>query len=90
MLQLTVTDNQTFTITIKDFINYKDDVGKNIIVTYSATLNEKADLSTAGNTNEAKITYSNDPNKSNLTGDTPTSKVKTYTTGLKLKKVSKY
>lgn len=80
--------NQTFTITIKDFINYKDDVGKNIIVTYSATLNEKADLSTAGNTNEAKITYSNDPNKSNLTGDTPTSKVKTYTTGLKLKKVA--
>lgn len=52
------------------------------------TLNEKADLSTAGNTNEAKITYSNDPNKSNLTGDTPTSKVKTYTTGLKLKKVA--
>lgn len=80
--------NQTFTITIKDFINYKDDVGKNIIVTYSATLNEKADLSTAGNTNEAKITYSNDPNKSDLTGDTPTSKVKTYTTGLKLKKVA--
>lgn len=80
--------NQTFTITIKDFINYKDDVGKNIIVTYSATLNEKADLSTAGNTNEAKITYSNDPNKPDSTGDTPTSKVKTYTTGLKLKKVA--
>lgn len=80
--------NQTFTITIKDFINYKDDAGKNIIVTYSATLNEKADLSTAGNTNEAKITYSNDPNKPDSTGDTPTSKVKTYTTGLKLKKVA--
>lgn len=80
--------NQTFTITIEDFIKYKDDVGENIIVTYSATLNEKADLSTAGNTNEAKITYSNDPNKPNSTGDTPTSKVKTYTTGLKLKKVA--
>ncbi|MBU5489349.1 SpaH/EbpB family LPXTG-anchored major pilin [Butyricicoccus intestinisimiae] len=80
--------NQTFTITIKDFINYKDNAGKNIIVTYSATLNEKADLSTAGNTNEAKITYSNDPNKPDSTGDTPTSKVKTYTTGLKLKKVA--
>lgn len=80
--------NQTFTITIKDFIKYKDDAGKNIIVTYSATLNEKADLSTAGNTNEAKITYSNDPNKPDSTGDTPTSKVKTYTTGLKLKKVA--
>lgn len=81
--------NQTFTITIKDFINYKDDVGKNIIVTYSATLNEKANFSSAnGNTNEAKITYSNDPNKSDSTGDTPTSKVKTYTTGLKLKKVA--
>lgn len=81
--------NQTFTITIKDFINYKDDVGKNIIVTYSATLNEKANLSsTNGNTNEAKITYSNDPNKSDSTDETPTSKVKTYTTGLKLKKVA--
>lgn len=81
--------NQTFTITIKDFISYKDDAGKNIVVTYSATLNEKADLSsTNGNTNEAKITYSNDPNKSDSTGDTPASKVKTYTTGLKLKKVA--
>ena len=81
--------NQTFTITIKDFINYRDDVGKNIVVTYSATLNEKADLSsTNGNTNEAKITYSNDPNKPDSTDDTPTSKVKTYTTGLKLKKVA--
>ncbi|MEE0325911.1 MAG: SpaH/EbpB family LPXTG-anchored major pilin [Butyricicoccus sp.] len=81
--------NQTFTITIKNFIDYKDDVGKNIIVTYSATLNEKANLSsTNGNTNEAKITYSNDPNKPDSTGDTPTSKVKTYTTGLKLKKVA--
>lgn len=81
--------NQTFTITIKDFINYRDDVGKNIIVTYSATLNEKVNLSsTNGNTNEAKITYSNDPNKPDSTGDTPTSKVKTYTTGLKLKKVA--
>lgn len=80
--------NQTFTITINDFISYKDDVGNNIIVTYSATLNEKANLSsTNGNTNEAKITYSNDPNKPDSTGDTPTSKVKTYTTGLKLKKV---
>lgn len=81
--------NQTFIITIEDFINYKDNGGKNIIVTYSATLNEKANLSsTNGNTNEAKITYSNDPNKSDSTGDTPTSKVKTYTTGLKLKKVA--
>lgn len=81
--------NQTFTITIKDFISYKDYVGKNIVVTYSATLNEKADLSsTNGNTNEAKITYSNDPNKLDSTDDTPTSKVKTYTTGLKLKKVA--
>lgn len=81
--------NQTFTITINDFISYKDDVGNNIIVTYSATLNEKANLSsTNGNTNEAKITYSNDPNKPDSTGDTPTSKVKTYTTGLKLKKVA--
>lgn len=79
--------NQTFTITINNFINYTGDAGKTIEVTYSATLNEKADLSTAGNTNEAKITYSNDPNDDKSTGETSTSKVKTYTTGLKLEKV---
>lgn len=79
--------NQTFTITINNFINYNQQIGQTITVAYSATLNEKADLSTAGNTNEAKITYSNDPNNDKSTNETPASKVKTYTTGLKLEKV---
>ena len=36
--------------------------GTDIVITYSATLNENADISDAGNPNEAKLSYSNDPN----------------------------
>ena len=84
-------------IVLKNFIQYKEQAGADITVTYSATLNQDADLTQTGNINEVKLTYSNNPNY-NYTGtdkpnpgepvsETPKTETKTYTTGLKLTKV---
>jgi fimbrial isopeptide formation D2 family protein/LPXTG-motif cell wall-anchored protein len=57
------TDGNTFQIVFKDFYgNWKNNSGDTIVVTYSATLNEKADRTTTGNLNTANLTYSNNPN----------------------------
>lgn len=52
----------TFQIVMNDFIQHKDKAGQPIKVTYSATLNENADITTTGNPNEVFLTYSNNPN----------------------------
>lgn len=71
-----------------------------IIITYSATVNEYAVIGDLGNPNTAKIEYSTNPDlKDNgtpenpdkpsnpdVTGETPDSTTKTYLTGLKLLK----
>lgn len=91
-------DNHTFQIVMKDFkLNYQDKAGKAIKVTYSATLNDNADRTTVGNENKVNLTYSNNPNHTyvgenepgngDVTGITPDSKTKTYTTSLLLKKI---
>lgn len=99
---LTATKNSDGTtsleIVFKNFIQYKDRAGKDIIVKYSATLNQDATLDpVAGNPNKVKLIYSNNPNetgegidKPNPTdpfGETPESETKTYVTGVKLTKV---
>ncbi|MBE6112119.1 MAG: isopeptide-forming domain-containing fimbrial protein [Peptococcaceae bacterium] len=66
----TVSPNgQSFTITFNNFINQKANAGKDIVITYSATINEKA-LNTSVEINTVYLEYSNDPN-SNTTGKTP-------------------
>lgn len=87
----------TMKIVIKNFIDYKSEAGKPIVVTYSATLNEKADLTQAGNTNTVKLTYSNNPNvdyegdneptSTDPVGETPEHVTVTYSTQLQLTKV---
>lgn len=84
----------TITITINDLksiegvtINDKTEV----VVTYSATLNENAVIAGNGNPNDVKLTYSNDPNHSgagenNPKGETPKDEVVTYTTELTITK----
>ena len=63
-----------------------------VVVTYSATLNEKAVIADeGGNTNDVKLIYSNDPNHkgdgaSSPKGETPKSEVVTYTTELTITK----
>lgn len=97
-------DNGTTSIEIvfKNFVGYKDKVGADVIVTYSATLNQDANLDpVAGNPNKVQLTYSNNPNvdgngdpqnpdkpgEGAPTGKTPESETKTYVTGIKLTKV---
>lgn len=88
----------TMKIVIKDFFKqYKNRVGEDIVVTYSATLNEKADLTQAGNKNTVKLTYSNNPNveskgeneptSTDPVGETPEHVTVTYSTQLQLTKV---
>lgn len=78
------TDKTQLTISMVDFKNKCDaKAGKEIKVTYSATLNEKAvvdgDLSNT-NTNEAKVEYSNNPdNPQGGKGESTTDKTYAYT-----------
>lgn len=58
------TDTNNFEIVFKNFIQYNTAtyVGKPITVTYSAILNEKADLYTDSNDNTVSLKFSNNPN----------------------------
>lgn len=49
-------------IVFKDFITKKNLAGQAITITYSATVNEHAEIGTTGNLNTANLTYSNNPN----------------------------
>ncbi|MBR3448825.1 MAG: isopeptide-forming domain-containing fimbrial protein [Oscillospiraceae bacterium] len=98
-----VTKNgQSFKIVLKNFIQYntEDFIDKPITVTYSATLNEQAKVTTEGNENKAQLTYSNNPNVKpdpdndtdvpgdhDVYGQTPEDNTMTYTTELKLIKL---
>lgn len=100
--QLTVTENADGTtgleIVFINFIQYKDQPDAAIRVTYSATVNQDASLDpSAGNTNDVKLIYSNNPNvdgkgenkpePGDPVGETPVKQVKTFVTGLQLTKV---
>lgn len=90
-------DGHGFKIVLKNFIQYKDQQGAKIVITYSATLNQDAIIGSAGNENKVYLTYSNDPNytyqgddepdPNDPVGITPESKTYTYTTGIDLFKV---
>lgn len=61
-------DGQSFTLTIPD-INLLDAHGNlvnYVIITYSATLNQNADIDLNGNENTAYLEFSNDPNGDGL------------------------
>lgn len=100
---VTVTNNNDGTtdieIVLKNFIQYKNNTNKDIVVTYSATVNQDAELDpNEGNPNEVKLIYSNNPNvdyggkdqpdttDKDVVGETPVTKVNTYVTGIKLTK----
>lgn len=74
----TVAQNgQSFTITFNNFINQKANVGKDIVITYSATINENA-LTKDVETNTVYLEYSNNPNDTTKTGKTPDKTVYVY------------
>lgn len=81
----TGSDN-TLTVAMKDFkAKQQANAGKKITVTYTATLNENAVVGGAGNTNSAKIQYSNNPS-TNETGESEPSKVRVFTYGFTVDK----
>ncbi|MDR2649154.1 MAG: SpaH/EbpB family LPXTG-anchored major pilin [Clostridiales bacterium] len=56
-------DSTDIKIVFVDFYNkYKEKTGADIVVTYSATVNDNAVTGAEGNSNNASIVYSNDPN----------------------------
>lgn len=71
------TTSLTLTFDETKFAKLTDKIGKEIKVTYSAVLNADA-AEILDNTNEVKITYSNDPNTEGK-GDTPSIIVHVYT-----------
>lgn len=89
-----------FSVIFKNFISHKNDKGKSIEIKYSATVNENAVVTEAGNPNTAGVIFSNDPNvtpsgdpnnsdkpgPSDITGKTPESTTKTYVTEIKVLK----
>lgn len=78
--------NNTLTVAMNDFKNKQQaNAGKKITVTYTATLNENAVVGGAGNTNSAKIQYSNDPSTDG-TGESEPSKVRVFTYGFTVDK----
>ena len=78
-------------ITVNNLVeNSKQDM--NVLVTYSATVNNKAVIGTNPNTNTAYLEYSNNPNQSQnneiTTSTTPAEHVYTYVAGFEISKVS--
>jgi len=81
----------TLTVTFNNFIDQASKAGKAIVVKYSATINEKA-VVTGVEENKVKLDYSINPYDENLgtpnevTGKTPESTTKVYTTNIELTK----
>lgn len=69
-----------------DVMKYQEQVGKEIKITYQAVVSEDAVTSPTGNTNDAELTYSNNPSESDST-DTSTDEETVYTVDLEITKV---
>lgn len=95
----TATADSTFTLTINDVKSLKNADGSEIkvaaggkfTVEYESTLNDKAVIGSTGNPNEAKLQYSNNPNytgasENSPTGETPKDKVIVFTYQLNVNK----
>lgn len=86
-------------IVFNNFYQYKDQKEAAIVIEYSATVNEDAEIGTKGNTNDVILEYSNNPNvipeganepgenDGDVTGKTPKDYVTTYVTGIEVIKV---
>lgn len=83
---------QTFTVSFADLKTVTDvSQGKYIIVEYTATLNQSAEIGLPGNSNKVYLEYSNKPDQSgsgdNNTGKTPEDEVLVFTYELDTTKV---
>lgn len=87
-IKITVSFNDLKNVTVSSLPDGKTNIiaGDEIIVEYTAVLNENAVIGSDGNTNEVFLEYSNNPH-TNDTGKTTEKKVYVYSFGLDLKKV---
>ncbi|WP_295095133.1 isopeptide-forming domain-containing fimbrial protein [uncultured Catenibacterium sp.] len=78
--EVNITDDQHFTVTIKDVKSLGTDVSK-VRVEYTAKLNDKAAIGSAGNPNTMYMEFSNNPNSTQggSKGQTPKDKVIVFT-----------
>lgn len=76
----------TFKIEFLNVIDWIYDVGEEIVITYTAELNENAEIGMEPNTNNVKLEYSTDPkqDEGGTPEETPEEETKTYTTGLEI------
>ena len=67
-------NGQTFTVTFKDLKNVGVEItnATNVVVTYTAKLNGKANIGSTGNPNTAKLEFANDPHFKGDAGKQPT------------------
>ncbi len=100
--KLTAKD-KTFEIVFVNFIQYADNAAdeKDIVINYSATLNENADRTLDGNPNVVDLTFSNNPNEKSTgqpdapdepgdydpMGITPKDETRVFTSGIRVLKV---
>ena len=83
----TVEENgQVVTITFNNFISLADKAGQDIVITYSATVNENAVIGVEGNPNTVNLTYSNNPQVDTSKETTPDDTVITYVVDLVINK----
>ena len=77
---MNITDDQHFTVTIKDVKALGADVSK-VRVEYTAKLNDKAVIGSEGNPNTMYMEFSNNPNSTQggYKGQTPVDKVIVFT-----------
>lgn len=78
-------DGCTFEVKTGDLRNVAE-AGDKIVVNYTSTLNEKAEIGEVGNKNKMKLTYTNNPNGEG-TGETPMDTVIVFTYKVVINKV---
>ncbi len=96
---VTTAGGQQIKVVFNDFKQFAEDaegrIGSDLVVTYTAVVNDKADFTPTGNENEVKFDYSTDPNHDydgdepgpdEPMGETPKDKTKTYLTNIELLK----
>lgn len=83
---ITITFDDLKKVTLADKEPNKIQGTDKIIVEYTAVLNENSVIGSTGNTNDVKLTYSNDPHSSS-TGTTETTQTYVFSFGLDLQKV---
>ena len=71
---------------LKEYGDVAANQGKDIVITYNVVLNKNATMGKTENKNEVYFEYSKNPNDETVTGQTPKSVTKTYSTELNVLK----